>query len=59
MAQKQGGGKKSRTHKISQGQRRSSRKVKLTGLELALLGKGPTAHYKPLDQRGERKTPSL
>lgn len=38
---------KKRTSKKSAGERRSSRPVKLSRLELALLGKGPAGTYKP------------
>lgn len=43
MAVKQGGFKKKRTHKTSKGVHGGGGKVSLTRLELALLGKGPTA----------------
>jgi hypothetical protein len=39
---------KKRGKKISAGLRRSSKPVKLSYLEVALLGKGPTSKYKPL-----------
>lgn len=45
---------KKRTSKKSGGERRSSRPVKLSRLELALLGKGPTGTYKPA--KAERKS---
>lgn len=41
MSVKQGGGKKSRTHKVSKGIHGGGGKVSLTRLQLALLGKGP------------------
>lgn len=39
-ASKQGGGKKKRAHKVSKGQHGGGGKVRLTTLELALMGKG-------------------
>lgn len=49
-----GNSKKKRTHKISQGKRRSSRPVKLTRLQLALMGKGPTGTWKPAPAEKKR-----
>jgi hypothetical protein len=43
-----GNSKRKRTSKKSQGLRRSSRRVRLTPVQKALLGKGPTANYRPM-----------
>lgn len=51
MTAKQGGSQKKRTHKISTGERRSSKPVRLSPIELALLGKGPTANYRPMSKQ--------
>ena len=42
---------KKRTSKTSRGERRSSRPVRLSRLEKALLGKGPTANYRPMTKQ--------
>lgn len=43
MAVKQGGGKKKRAQKTSKGVHSGGGKVSLTRLQLALMGKGPSA----------------
>jgi hypothetical protein len=51
MASQQGKGKKKRTHKVSRGLRQSSRKVPLSVVQLALLGKGLVASIMPVEAK--------
>lgn len=49
--QKAKSSKRQRSHKVSDGKRRSSQPVKLTGVEKVLMGKGQFTSFKPIGQR--------